>query len=293
MHKISICHNNQNFSFSFGPLKFITGNNTEMKYEIIRILRKHFFGIEASEYAVENGIACNIKIDDKPLDTKRWKYYEIHSRFDIDYDLKLGSKSVSLKYMESTMVNIEYEPLIQTINNLMKDLEVMVEDLLNVIDSDIEFKVNLPEMSLKTILKLIELNLYKDDSKMNMYDINILSSIELQTKIIKKIATLNPQNEYIITIETQELSKQLMIEVENHQIPNLNLIIITEDRIDTNVNNVVNISSKTIDFANEVDLYNEIIMEADFQMSMELLKEYLSAYIKKDEIFGQKITKYL
>lgn len=293
MHKISICHNNQNFSFSFGPLKFITGNNTEKKYEIIRILRKHFFGIEASEYAVENGIACNIKIDDKPLDTKRWKYYEIHSRFDIDYDLKLGSKSVSLKYMESTMVNIEYEPLIQTINNLMKDLEVMVEYLLNVIISDIEFKVNLPEMSLKTILKLIELNLYKDDSKMNMYDINILRSIELQTKIIKKIATLNPQNEYIITIETQELSKQLMIEVENHQIPNLNFIIITEDRIDTNVNNVVSISSKIIDFANEVDLYNEIIMEADFQMSMELLKEYLSAYIKKDEIFGQKITKYL
>lgn len=293
MHKINITHNNRNISFSFGALKFITGHNIELKYEIFRILRKHFFGIDASEYAIEHDLSSGIKIDDKPLDTKRWKFYEIQSRFDIDYDLKLGSKSVSLKFIESALVNIEYEPLIQTINNLFKDLEIMIEELLNVFESDIEFKANLPEMSLKTILKLIELNLYNDDSKMTMYDMNIMSTIELQTKIIKKIAELNPQNEYILCIEALKMSEELMKEVQNHQIPNLSILVITEDRVDTNVNNVVNVSNKIIDFANEVDLYNEIVMEADFQMSMELLKEYLSAYIKKDEIFGQKITKYL
>ncbi|MDX9691170.1 MAG: hypothetical protein RBT45_01875 [Acholeplasmataceae bacterium] len=293
MHKIDITINNQIINFSFGPLKFITGSNIELKYEVIRTLRRHFFGIDSTEYAIENGLVCEMKIDDKPLDTKRWKFYEIQSRFDFDYDLKLGSKSISLKYLESVLVNIEYEPLIQTINNLFKDLEIMIEDMLNVIESEIEIKAILPEMSLKTILKLIELNLYKDDSKMNMYDVSITNLIELQTKIVKKIAEMNPHNEYIICIETLELSNQLMKVVEDHRIPNLNFLIITEDKINTNVNNVVNFSSKIIDFANEVDLYNEIIMEAEFQMSMDLLKEYLSAYLKKDEVFGQKITKYL
>lgn len=293
MHKLSIADNTRTINFSIGQKKYLVGNNFELKYEIIRAMRKQFYSIEPSEYASESGLISCIKIDDKPLDMKRWRYYEIHSRFDVDTDLKLGAKAIMLKYLESLLINIEYDPLIQTLNNLLKDLESLIDDLIEHQLEPYSLKSQFPEITIKTIIKLIELGVFKDDLKINMYDMSIIDSLKFQLLTVMKIAEMNLQNEYLICLESLWISKELLDIIESNKFPNLHILVFTEDKIKTDISNVVNFSKRIIDFANEVDLYNDIVLEADFQMSMDLLREYLSAYIQKDEIFGQKITKYL
>lgn len=67
MNKLTVTKKNNTISFSFGKVKYLIGENIETKDFICRTIKKHFFGIEQSEYDRETDSLTKVLIDEKPL----------------------------------------------------------------------------------------------------------------------------------------------------------------------------------------------------------------------------------
>lgn len=294
MNKITVTKKNTTISFSFGKVKCLVGQNIESKDFICRTIKKHFFGIDHSEYDRETDSLTDVLIDEKPLDTKKWKMYEISDHYDIDADLKMGSKTIMLKYIEMALVNIEYDDTLQTINILFNELASIVEEKINQNELKPSLSVEFPELTTKFLIKNMVLNALKDDYKVNGFNLSVEELLSIQIKMCIDIARTNPLYEYLFIIDSNFISFQLMKLVEEHDLMNLHFIISTRDSIDTTIDNVVSVEKYVIDFANDVDIYNEILMNLEVSLSLDELKEELKLYVKKDKNLSlNSLTKLL
>ncbi|MDY0210251.1 MAG: CRISPR-associated protein Csn2-St [Acholeplasma sp.] len=283
MNKLSIIQNNHAIEFGFGKVKYLYGNNYEMKHFLSRTLKKHFFGVDQTEYDREKDCLTEIKIDDKPLDTKKWKMYEISDNYDVDTELKLGSKAILLKYIELSLVNIEYDETVQTINILLNDLCKILEEKINQLDSKFDFLVEFPELTTKFLVKNMNLGMMEEGYKINGYNLTIEELLWVQVKMAIFIATSNDLFNYIFLIDTPILYERIKTLIECHELPNLHFLVAINEPLDTDVDNVISFESKSLDFANEVDLYNDILLELEVTLTLDELKEKLHNYICKEE----------
>lgn len=220
--------------------------------------------------------------------------YEISDHYDIDADLKMGSKTIMLKYIEMSLVNIEYDDTLQTINILFNELASIVEEKINQNELKPSLSIEFPELTTKFLIKNMVLNALKDDYKVNGFNLSMEELLSIQIKMCIDIARTNPLYEYLFIIDSNFISFQLMKLVEEHDLMNLHFIISTRDSIYTTIDNVVSVEKYVIDFANDVDIYNEILMNLEVSLSLDELKEELKLYVKKDKNLSlNSLTKLL
>lgn len=102
MHKISII-NKERQDIIIDKVKFILGNNYENKDLIYRILVNYFNKLNISDYSKDNNIESCIYFDDSPLRIADFDFYLVSDYFDMDFDSKLGLKSISLAFINKML----------------------------------------------------------------------------------------------------------------------------------------------------------------------------------------------
>lgn len=164
MHKISII-NKERQDIIIDKVKFISGNNYENKDLIYQILVNYFNKLNISDYSKDNNIESCIYFDDSPLRIADFDFYLVSDYFDMDFDSKLGLKSISLAFINKMLEDVEYKDEFNSINYLLCDL------LDNILD-DFDFKIK-PllegELNKKTLIKLLNYSFLNENSIINNY----------------------------------------------------------------------------------------------------------------------------
>lgn len=265
---------NGNNAILIDKYKFIFGFDMNTKFFIRNYLKKYFDKDSKSEYEIEKNIKSNVLINEKFIDLKQYNYVELYDLYDIKDDFKMGTKSLILKYYDLYLDKIEYNDLFITTNNLLKSLE---EDInLNIGFNDFNVNGLFIDLSKKSLLKMIELNILKEELEISPYILTYEEILILQLELIKKIAKLDHNKEYIALIEVPIISNALVKSII-HDIDNLNILVfscIVEDSIKIDIDSIAIINNDIIDLYDDEQLY-EISINSTKNISITELKEQL------------------
>lgn len=220
-----------------------------------------------------------ILLNNEPLSGFNTFYYRIDPYFDLETDLKLGSKSLLLRYLQVKMEDIEYNPSFESANSELQSLNdtYLKDNNINYELMKINFKIE--NINLKTILKLIDAELTYDGINANMYDLDYNDLIILQLIIIKEIA--NRVNKEIILIYDGSIDDELLYWLENNiKDSRIKLLIFTNcNHGMLKKTNYLLMNKQNIDLNSELDVKNSIIMDLPFHIEIgekpELFKEYI------------------
>lgn len=182
MHKVSIHNNGEFVEFIVNRSKLVIGRDYEVKNTIIKMFLNKFNKVGNSDYC-ENNYSNKLMIDEEDISISDYDFFYVNSRFNLNDDLKLGTKSLSLRYLNALFDNIEYEDTFQTVNILLTDL---IENLISDEESSIMPNIGF-QMTKKYLIKLIEMSFLKDDEEINNYDLSLKEKISLQLNLIKTI----------------------------------------------------------------------------------------------------------
>lgn len=182
MHKVSIHNNGEFVEFIVNRSKLVIGRDYEVKNTIIKMFLNKFNKVGNSDYC-ENNYSNKLMIDEEDISISDYDFFYVNSRFNLNDDLKLGTKSLSLRYLNALFDNIEYEDTFQTVNILLTDL---IENLISDEESSIIPNIGF-QMTKKHLVKLIEMSFLKDDEEINNYDLSLKEKISLQLNLIKTI----------------------------------------------------------------------------------------------------------
>ncbi len=277
----------------FIPVKNITyfyGWNYPLKYELISALRKHFFKVDVSEYDYEVCGDSYVLINNQQPDLKKWKYYELKNEYSIEEEFKLRTTSLMIQYLESQFADIEYEEIVATINILYQNLSELLTEKINFNDFDISIDVLLPELSLRSILKQIELKTIKEEHTASGCNLTYQELFAFQIKLAKSIAKKNKLKQYIFLVQVPFYDKTIAEELEE-TVDNAYFIIVNEhDFIETNRENVVYFGKEIIAFADDVEIYNKVMLEYGSITTLEEVDQALKDLLTKKD---SKIAKLL
>lgn len=291
MIKITIKTGEERISFPLNKVTYFHGYNYSTKYEVLKTLRKHFNKINQSEYDYEMQQTTNVFVDNEELNLRIWEYFEIDTTFNLEEQFKLRSKSFMLQYFESTLTNIEYEEVVSTINILLNELNEVINEKITVGDIGISIDAKVTELSLKNILKLIELSIYKNECLASGYNLSYNEHILLQIKLVKRIAEINILKKYIVLLHLphydKEFINELLIQIPN----NIYFIVINNHNyINAEREEVIYFGKSITSLYDEVELYNKIMLEHGVITTIEELDNVINDFLKNKD---NEITKIL
>jgi hypothetical protein len=274
--------------------KYIYGSNHVDKYDVLNQIRSQFYNLPTTEYGEETFASCVLLIDGKQLDLKRWKLLELNHLIDFHAETKLSSKSILYQYVESYLMDVEFKPLVTTINALLADLSSEIFENASELIEEICVLPKFVEMTSKQLIKLIEVEIIQNELRSSIHDLNYNDLAVLQFKIMAEIAKKNPTKNYLILVDLPILPFELLNLLESHQINNLYALTNLYHSMPVEVKKVINIDKRVIDFADDIALYNEVLMLIECGIQFEDLNELLSDYIiGKRTDYVQKLIKIL
>lgn len=294
MIKITIKSKNMSFESSLGEVKYMIGTNVLMKQRIINAIRKSFNNIKHSDYSLNKDLDTTVYINEQEVDFKKWKLYEINHMINYETEMKMSAKTITHKYFESILMDIEYDEHIKTINELLKDLNLEIKNKMGDVNSSLEIIPEIPELNSHLIVKLLCLNLYGDQEAANTYDITYEDGLLIQLQMIKSICELNKLKNYLVIIDVPLITLKMFEYISKHGLKNLHFLVITNQSINSNINDVINVDQKIIDFGDEISIYNDVFLEIGQHYEMEDLNALIKAYVKKEDTDEVKrLTKLL
>src|SRR5690554_427218 len=285
MDKISILVNKAKISFGINKVKYLLGNNYNIKFDIINTIKKYFNKFENSEYAIENDLESNFKINDNDINFRKWQLLEISEHLDFTDELKLKSKSVFTKLLETQFYELAFSEILSTINILNQDLAIEMNDSLNKFFYDDNITISFGDYDLKTMIKNIKVNLFKNNMIMNEYDLSYNNKIIMQILIARAVARKTLDKKYLVILEIPTITKEIVDEIKKIQEQNISVIVASNDEKlkDINVNDVVYIGKNIIDLADEVEIYNKILLNLEKQSTIEEVLCNFNNYLNENE----------
>jgi len=264
---------------SIGGSKYIYGSNVESKVELFSIIKKHFCNITNSEFAIEQSQKTYLALNDKEVDYKQWRLYEVTHNYDFGNELKLGSHSIMLKYFESILINIEFDEIMTTINQLFIELSDVISTKMQMNQMEYEIYPEITEFNMKQLLKVIEPRLYKNECVADFYDLDYEEKLLLQLDLIERISKENVLKEYLILVDLPIVTENISKRINSHEIKNLHYLVILNHGLKCDYQLIVNLGKKCVDFSNEVSIYNDILMEIETDVDHEQIGELLNNYV--------------
>lgn len=203
MDKLTII-NGKRIEIIIDKYKCIIGNDYVTMDLIKNTLFSYFNKLGSSEYAKENNKNCAVLLNDEILNIKDFDFYLVTSNFDMDNDIKLGTKSLCLSYLSALLDNVEYDESFQTISILLNDIfdgvfasceEDKIKPCFNV------------DFTKKELIKLLSFGFCKDDCVINNYDLSLSERIDMQLNMIDKIIRKTDKNA-ILYVDIPYISKE-------------------------------------------------------------------------------------
>lgn len=245
MKKISIKNLNDKIDIIVNNVKYVCGNDYEAKDKIKKVFINTFNRVSSSEYG-ENNNKTDLLIDDEPISLNDYMFFCIDTNFDLNQDIKLGTKSISLEYINSLFDDIEYSDEYQTINTLLMDfIENNIEETDDLIRPNIECV-----LTKKLLIKLIEFRFLYDEFEINNLDLTLEQKIMIQLKMINQIS-LKTTKKILILVDCPIISKTIKHMLEKLNVMSIvlfekiareyvpDLLILDDIRIDTSDENAI------------------------------------------------------
>lgn len=277
MTKFTIKTKNCRHEISLKNYKVLLGDNYLEKFEIFNTILKIFANANMSEYSIEEDIHSYFHINDDEIRLKEWEIIKLQNDFDLTVESKFGTKTLTYMYFQSLYQRIDEHEIVSTINTLIEELN---EELNDKNETHMLVNPEIEKLNLKHLLKLTKPLYTKNEFLTNAYDYTYFEKIYMQLDMIKKISEVNYAKNYIVLIDIFHIDEDLINYIESLSFENLFFLVNVNTRnIMIDYNKVYNISRKYIDFANEVDLYNELVLLSETKIFVDDLKPILNDYI--------------
>lgn len=199
MKTITFINSNKRREILVDKVKYIKYQNCEDYWFYNRCIYKHLNRIEDSDYFIENALKNSILIDNEKIGKTEEIYY-VSPYFDIDADIKMGAKSLSLRYLSSLIEN-----------NLAADEVLQINaalDLFCSVLSDDKFEIDHLEMNQKNLPKILSLSLLKEEYISSGTDFSYNEIIIIQLEMIEKVMKSEKQN--IVILDLYYLTNEIV-----------------------------------------------------------------------------------
>jgi len=279
MNKISIYLSGEMIEFGIDKYKLFVGNNYLKKYELMRVLRQFFLKKKSTEYADYYDKKINIQFNNYDININDFLFFEICSKYGIMDEIKLGNRTLLLKFLETMLTDIEYNDLINTVNLLIYDINDNVINNAIKLEEDIEIKAVIQNLNYKTLLKILDVSFYKKGLLINENDLDYNEVINLQLDMIKKIASKLQDKRIIILLDLPLLTSEIFKKFHELQCIILCFCEQISKTVCFNINNVCYINNNINDLVYNEYLYNYIIMNLPFIITIDDLKNEIQNLI--------------
>lgn len=234
---------------------------------------------ENTEYNNSITSQTSILIDDNIFSSTNAYFINVNPYFDLETDLKLGSKSLTLKYLESKLKDIEYKDEFATILGLLEALGDDYINDVNLLHDQTKIIFDLSDFTLKKLIKLLEPKIIKNDFDASVYDLSYYEMIKFQIDLVKELS--NDSDKYIfINIDVDIDSNLLNYIIETLTNDNIFCFILSNNKhTPLNIEKYLILNNQFIDMANEVDVYNNIIMNLPYHVDIPELSKIFTDYI--------------
>ena len=272
MDLLTIYTNTGKVEFGIDKVKYIITSDFSQVFKIIQTLNKVFSKALDSEYDEEN-MQMRVLINNKNVD-KNNLLFNVNHLFDLETDLKLGAKSLTLNYLTTVLRDIECHELVSTINTLMHS----VNDYLGELISDKHLKVMLNELNLKLIQKNLSARLVRDELEYHSYNLSYDELILYQLDKLNIIAQKNGLLTYWVVLNIPEMTAQIEKVIMGLE-KNIRVIVHTNNSIVRDLKDALVINKRVLDLSDETEIYNVVMMNYSKHLTIEELKQKLIEYV--------------
>lgn len=259
--------------------KFLFGTNDSIKYKIRTSIRRYYDRDPKVEYDIEKNIKNSVQINDKYVDLKKSYYFELTELFDLKEDIKLGTKSIFQRYYDLMLDKIQYNDIFISANN---ELKTLIDELnLKIYLDDLLINANLTDLSKKMILKMMELKIMKEELEISPLSLDYEDILLLQVELMKHIANLDYENEYLVILNVPILSKKIYDNVL-HNMDNLNIIVFSyflKDNFFIKDTDIAIVDEDIYDLLNDEQLYEMLLSSTKNYSIDELRKKIFTKHI--------------
>ena len=236
-----------------------------------------------SEY-YENLNSSSIKLNDQNLNGINSIYFTLNPYFNIDVDLKLGTKSLLLKYLEIILEDMSFINKIEDIDNLITELNQNND--IDIIEDNYKLIFDFDNIEIKDIIKFMKPKILINDYEANYLDMEYEDILLYQLKIIEIISKKTDKN--VIVTYTGYITEKLILKINELKQENLKILIYTNFKHKVlTLENYCFVNTKLIDLVDEININNEIIMSLPFHVNKEELNKLFIDYI--NGILNKKI----
>ncbi len=259
MIRLSFIHHQTRISFIVNQVKYMVISNMSEYWCIHQCVYQTLNRLGISEYAEENGKITRIEIDEESI-SKFDEIIFVHHHFNVEEDLKMGTKSLLLRYLNSLLMEkLMHEEILQLasmfrlVTNLLSEEEVVFQPI---------------DLNAKILSKLFNGYFMIDDLCCNGVDFNYEKIICIQLKLIQKI--VNQEKRFIIIIELIFYTDEIIKTIETMKSCIVLVICMTKEI----VNKKNNIYWNHLDFEDEEQLYERMMSMTDY-LNLEDYKKML------------------
>lgn len=277
MNKLTIIKGRDKYNIFIDSYKIICGHNYNMKFDMIRTIKRFSQNIKPSEYATDNYNFTKIFVDDQNINAKDVLMYHVDKNYSLVDDFKLTSKSLMNKYFEILLSNNQFIETINTINILYESLshEMSLSSFITG-----HFSSMVPKQLIKLMTPIYILDGYSKDE----YDMNYEDIIIFQLQLIKYIVEHNETYKYIIIcVEISYLTEKIYELIEELKYCFVLVFVEHKTFICKDIFKYILCEKKYLDNADEETFY-EIICDNNFQLlTLKEGREYMEKFLLNKE----------
>lgn len=268
MKKIEMILGNTKLTFAIDKIKVIKGSNYWLKYTMYQLIKGKCK--KKSEYQIEQ-YQQNVLINGDELRIKTESIFDVHPFFSLEDDLKLGTKSLSYRYINCILEDEVFFDVKNTIQILLQTFE----EELNSVDDN--FKINLAECTNSMLIKFMKPYFMVDGYVVNESDLNYEQHLLFQLKMVKRIIEQS-LNDTILLINVEELTTSLLEEIKTIK-STYTLIFTTHSCVIQDLNMLYYVNKNNVfDFSDLSFMYESICLNTGYLWSEEELKMNLIDY---------------
>lgn len=284
MNRFSIGLGYKEYSIDVENYKFIIGNNINVKYSFYSVIKSAFSKINNSDYAIECNNKHQLKFNEKVVDPRKWKYFEVTPFFDFETDLKMGTKSLFSKYYESFADNLEQNEIYNTISILVNSLNDDFFDKETKLSfGEKTIGLRLGEISRGTFSKEVIPSLTSNDLECNFSDLSYEDIIILQLNIIERIMSKGVEENVLVYCYIPQLTRRIESAIYGMTYENGFIFIDTSSIPNVRPQDIYIAGKHCIDPANDEDLIDKI-MDFPFHIEKDNLILKLKNTLKSQKI---------
>lgn len=278
MKEIKLYINKEEITFAVQNYKIIYGENYIKKYEIFNKIERYF-----NEKFDDNDYYNKIYIEGEPLNKSDFIFLKINSNFDLEDEVKIGSKTLFRKYLELKLQNIEYLEELNTLKIILESLnDNYVSNNLNIELEDKKLTFSFDTIDNKQLIKMLNINLIDDEGSKSFYDLNYHELILLQLKMIEDIIRLSDKT--IILLVDCYLNEYLLNKILSINAKNSIILINTNLKHNAkNIDDFLLVNNYIIDLFDEVNIYHMINKINLYINDIKDFRKILINYIKGND----------